>query len=267
MTADAASVSERQSCSPSKRTAWNKGRNVGERYAFSLPETQKILAHLQCAGELHDACVFTVGIDSMLRGSDLLSLKVSDVVSSDGRIQWRQKKTGQNVFPVLTTTTQDAVKKWVWASGKNPDDFLFTRNKRTDGPPLCTGHFRALIKEWTAAIGLPNERYSSHSLRRTKPSYLYHYGLADIATISILLGHADTAVTLRYLGIRKEEAHAAALAGDIFTGDVNAEPLAHPLLRELLGEQFLERMANEIASRVYRKSPDLFDDRGGFSRK
>ena len=58
-------------------------------------------------------------------------------------------------------------------------------------------------------------------------------------TISILLGHSNTAVTLRYLGISKGEAQDAALAGDIFTADPAATPFGHPLLREFLQPGFL----------------------------
>ena len=186
--------------------AWNRGIIVGERLAFSIEETHKIHQHLTKAASLHDACLFAVGIDSMLRGSDLLRLRVRDVMSSDGKIRWRQKKTGQNVYPVITATAQNAVRAWVSESGKKPEHYIFTRCKRIDGDPLCTGHLRALIKQWSEAIGLSRKRYSSHSLRRTKPSYLYHYGLADIVTLSILLGHSNTAVTHKYLGVSKAAA-------------------------------------------------------------
>jgi len=239
--------------------AWNRGVIVGERLAFSIEETHKIYRHLKNAASLHDACLFAVGIDSMLRGSDLLRLRVRDVMAADGKIRWRQMKTGQNVYPVITTTAQDAVRAWVSESGKKPDHYLFTRCKRIDGDPLCTGHLRALIKQWSRAIGLSSKRYSSHSLRRTKPSYLYHFGLADIVTISVLLGHSNTAVTHRYLGISKDEAQQAALAGDIFTADPKATPFGDPLLREFLQPEFLDVFAAALAHRLYEKAPENFD--------
>ena len=241
---------------------WNRGVIVGERLAFSIDETHRILQHLMNAGSLHDACLFAVGIDSMLRGSDLLRLKVGDVMAADGKIRLRQQKTGQNVYPVITATAQDAVRTWVSESGKKPAHYLFTRCKRIDGDPLCTGHLRALIKRWSLAIGLSSKRYSSHSLRRTKPSYLYHYGLADIVTISVLLGHSNTAVTHRYLGISKNEAQEAALAGDIFTADPAATPFSDPLIRGFLQPDFVDAFAAALGERLPQKHSENFDKKG-----
>ena len=240
---------------------WNRGLIVGERLAFSIEETHEILCNLRREGSAHDACLFAVGIDSMLRGSDLLRLRVRDVMAADGKIRLRQQKTGQNVYPVITSTAQDAVRAWVSESGKKPAHFLFTRRKSIDADPLCTGHLRALIKQWSLAIGLSSKRYSSHSLRRTKPSYLYHYGLADIVTISVLLGHSNMAVTHRYLGISKNEAQQAALAGDIFTADPAATPFTDPLMRGFLQPDFLDVFAEALGERLRQKPPENFDKR------
>ena len=111
------------------KTVWNAGRAVGERIAFSIGQVRKIKLYLSKTGALHDVCLFTSGIDSMLRCSDLLRLEVGDVLSADGKIRWRQKKTGQNVYPVLTPSSQKTIRDWVGASGKATGHFLFTRDK------------------------------------------------------------------------------------------------------------------------------------------
>ena len=241
-------------------TSWNRDRAVGERLAFSLAETQQIIAHLRRNHAHHDLCLFSVGIDSMLRCSDLLPLKISDVMAPDGRIRWRQKKTGRNVYPVLTPLTHTAIERWVEVSGKFSDHYLFTRDKPIDARPLSSGYYRTLIKRWASDIGLNPERFSTHSLRRTKPSYLYHYGFSDLEHIARLLGHGTTDTTSRYLGIQQKEAERHALAGDIFTAELGAPIAGHPLLREFLKPEFLDQFAEALCTRMSTKSPDFIDE-------
>ncbi|MEO1029022.1 MAG: tyrosine-type recombinase/integrase [Pseudomonadota bacterium] len=243
-----------------RRSAWNQGRVVGERIAFSAGEVQAIARSLAAIGAHHDLCLFAVGIDSMLRCSDLLRLRVEDVVEDDGRIRWRQKKTQQNVYPVLTTTTQRAVKDWIESSGKQSNHFLFTRDKPVSAKPITPGYYRTLVKQWAELIGLAPERYSTHSLRRTKASHLYGQGYSDIAHIARLLGHQSTDATIRYLGIQQAEAETQALLGDIFTADLNEQSTGHPLLREFLKPEFLDQFSDAIWQRLDTKLSDFIDE-------
>ncbi len=236
-----------------KPAAWNRGKAVGERLALSLDEVQSILEALHRKLAHHDVCLFTIGIDSMLRCSDLLQLRVEDIASQTGQIRWRQKKTGQNVYPILTCTTLEAFHTWVEVSGKNRSDFLFTRDKPIGGSAISPAYYRSLIKRWVQLIGLKPEQYSTHSLRRTKPSFLYHHGYSDLEHIARLLGHANTESTSRYLGIQQREAEAHALQGDIFTAKSCDQPMGHPLLREFLKPKFLECFADEVWERLESK--------------
>lgn len=249
---------------------WNKDRHVGPRQPFSLSDTQKIDRRLHELAEIYDRCLFCVGIDTMLRGSDLIKLKVFDLIDQKGvprqEILRRQKKTDQNVAPVLTPTTQAAILDWVLQSGKRSSDYLFTRKKPVHGRPISEGHLRGLVKEWAKSIGLDPERYSGHSLRRTKATYLYKYGFADISLISRLLGHKSVQVTLTYLGITQAEAQAAALTGDMFDADTRSAPLSHPILHHLLTPEFLEPFAQSLARHIAPKSPDFVDENPKKSR-
>jgi len=183
---------------------------VGERIAFKIDEAQRIVKALKRKRQHHDCALFSCGVDSMLRGGDLLELRVCDVTDASGIITdtalWRQDKTDENVDLTLTPYTEEALRYWIEFSGKGPNDFLFTRKKPLIGSrPIKPGRYREIVKEWAVLIGLPPEQYSTHSLRRTKPMFLYKYGFSDIATIAFMLGHKDTATTLRYLGVTKED--------------------------------------------------------------
>lgn len=193
---------------------WNRHRAVGPRQAFTIQETQRISQMLIAQKQWHDLCLLALGLDSMLRASDLLRLRVGDVINAAGhaktRISIRQQKTQQAVHPALTPATRVTVQKWVTMSGKEPHHFLFTGMKVVNANPITRGHYADRVKRWANQIGLNASDYSTHSIRRTKPRYMYQQG-EDIAAISRLLGHRSIAVTLDYLQIEQDQADAATL--------------------------------------------------------
>jgi len=204
--------------------SWNSGRNVGQRLAFSHGEVRKIESLLRQPDYLHDLCLFMVAVDSFLRCSDVLKLKVKDIANPSGRIRDKilpkQKKTKRNVYPVLSPKTKKACKNWLQFSNKRADQYVFTRKKIPDGTPISNTTYRRLVKCWAENIGLEGEQYSTHSLRRSKPHFMFRCGVR-IEYISKLLGHKDTSVTLDYLGITQEEAQNYALQCDIFAKSPN----------------------------------------------
>jgi len=227
----------------------------GERIAFTITQTQAILRHLQDHKHHHDCALFCTGVDSMLRCNDLLSLEVADVINERGEIRdvliRNQEKNKDNVDLALTPITQNALRNWIDHSRKRPSDFLFTRKKN----PLGSSHiqddqYRKVVKQWAIAVGLSPEQYSTHSLRRTKPVFLYKYGFSDIAHIAEMLGHKDTATCLRYLGITKEGVIRHAMRGDIFSKDPNVLRKLTPLSRDFLDPEFLDLFTDEIWERL-----------------
>lgn len=198
---------------------WNAGRAVGPRTAFTSAEIAVLTERLQKTKALHDLALLTTGVDTMLRASDLLQLRVRDVARSDGTIRerliWRQQKTGANVSPTLTSTAQHHMLRWVLASDKAPQAYLFTGTKARDAAPITASTWRRKVKGWAALIGLDPTDYSSHSIRRTKAVHMYREG-CPVADISKLLGHRSTEATMHYLGLTAEHLHAQAIRYDIF---------------------------------------------------
>lgn len=252
-----------------ENTAWNSGRHVGQKPAFSVSETVAIADFLRMDHSHHDLCLFMVAVDSMLRCCDVLKLRVRDIAKRDGTIRQtlrvRQQKTSEGVEPVLTEKTRKACAVWIAASAKRPDDFLFTRGKDPHGAAISPGFYRRLVKSWATAIGLDPTDYSSHSLRRTKPAFLYRRGVG-IEDIAELLGHKSTESTLRYIGITAEHAQAQALAHDLFSGRTHRNlkrRQTHPSPFEPewsddrlddLADRVAERLLPEIRNLLHSKS-------------
>jgi len=171
----------------------------------------KILAikkNLKAESSPRNYLLFVFGVNSALRSSDLRNLKVSDVLDNKGDIKkylyTRVKKTKREIKITINEAMREAINYYLSkAKVFNPDQYLF-RSKRRDKPITNVALFY-LIKKWTKEVGLVNEHYSAHSLRKTWGYQARKYHGASIEMISEKLGHRSTLVTKRYIGISQEE--------------------------------------------------------------
>jgi hypothetical protein len=67
------------------RSPWNKGRLIGQKLPIKLKEIWAVRIRLQLAKQVRELALFNLGLDSKLRGCDLVGLKVSDIAQG-GRI-------------------------------------------------------------------------------------------------------------------------------------------------------------------------------------
>ena len=74
--------------------AWNKGLIVGQKNPLTRSQVWEIRKKLENAENWRDLCLFSLAIDTMLRASDLLSLKVGDLLDDAGE-PVQQFSTGQ----------------------------------------------------------------------------------------------------------------------------------------------------------------------------
>jgi len=157
------------------------------------------------AASLRNFVLFTLGINSGLRISDLLPLKISDITDEKGkirdRISLREKKTGKaKAFPI-GETTKKALKEYLFSLNYQSDRPLFPSRKGNG--PLTRQQAYRLLNEAARTIGIMDE-IGTHTLRKTFGYHAYKSG-ADIAVIQKLFNHSSPSVTLRYIGITQEE--------------------------------------------------------------
>ena len=62
---------------------WNKGKIVGQKAPFKLKDIWALRVRLQMEGRVRELALFNLGIDSKLRGCDLVALRVRDVCHGD----------------------------------------------------------------------------------------------------------------------------------------------------------------------------------------
>ena len=97
------------------RTAWNKGRLLGQKPPLKPREIWSLRIRLQLADKARDLALFNLAIDNKLRGCDLVSLRVRDVYQG-GMVVTRaivmQRKTQRPVQFEITEATREAVATW-----------------------------------------------------------------------------------------------------------------------------------------------------------
>ena len=79
---------------------------------------------------VRELALFYLGIDSKLRGCDLVSLKVRDICRGDqvaSRATVMQHETQRPVPFEITPATRDAVQQWIKLAGLKSDDFMLPR--------------------------------------------------------------------------------------------------------------------------------------------
>src|SRR3984893_5126078 len=119
---------ENHSLTAPQRAAWNKDKLIGAKPPLRPKHVWSIRTKLQIEGRTRDLAMFNVAIDSKLRGSDVVALKVEDVAPNGyavDRATVRQKKTGRPVKFELTDQTRQALDDYVKAANKRSGEYLF----------------------------------------------------------------------------------------------------------------------------------------------
>lgn len=157
-----------------------------------IAETKKRLA----LNGTRDVLLFSMGINTGLRISDLLSLKVGDVRGKNEYIL-KEKKTKKNKRILLHAVRKD-IEDYTFL--KSDDEYLFKSRKGT-GPIDRVQAYRILNK---AAQDCGLEEIGTHTLRKT---FGYHFYRANqnVAMLQQLFNHSSPAITLRYIGITQDE--------------------------------------------------------------
>jgi len=151
--------------------------------------------------------MFDLAIDSKLRGCDVVKIKIGDLVSG-GRVRSRaiviQQKTGRLVQFELLEAARGSLLAWLEHRRGTLEDFAFpSRIEYADH--ISTRQYARLVDEWVTGIGLRQEDYGTHSLRRTKASIIYKQ-TGNLRAVQILLGHTKIESTVRYIGVDIEDA-------------------------------------------------------------
>lgn len=157
-----------------------------------------------------DLLFFVVGVNSALRVSDLLALRVGDFVDADGTIRdsfvIHDQKTGKRNEVHINQAIREALVEYLAAYPgveASVDHALFFNPRHGYRRPIQRTMAWQIVSEVCQAVGLRGN-FGTHTLRKT---WGYQARMAGVPLELIMhkLNHSNAQVTKRYLGITDEE--------------------------------------------------------------
>jgi len=171
-----------------------------------MDKINEIIDYLKENDSPRNYLLFTLGVNSALRISDLLGLKVKDVVDEDfnikDNIRLRESKTNKEKTYSLSNGAKEAVRYFLDNKDVELDDYSF--ESQSTNKPINRTWAWVLINRWTDMFDLPGN-YGCHSLRKAWGYHALRTYDAPIEMIQAKLNHSSPAVTRRYIGIEDEE--------------------------------------------------------------
>lgn len=166
---------------------------------------------LKGEGRYRDLLFFVVGVNTALRASDLLNLRVGDFMDTDGEMldgfYVNEQKTKKRRRVNINSAIKDALADYLAAYPgivASPDNYLFfnVKTNRYD-EPIKRGMAWRIIADICEQVGLRGN-YGTHTLRKTW-GYQARMSGVDLGLIMKTLNHSNMEETKLYLGITDDE--------------------------------------------------------------
>ncbi len=148
------------------------------------------------------SCLFTVGINTNLRASDLCRITVRQVRGLEPMesIEFKEKKTGKIKRVTLNNECIRAIERLLASREYRDSDPLFLGQRG----PIKPTTVHKYVKAWCKSINLKGN-YGSHTLRKT---WGYHQRVtfgSGIPELMVAFNHSTQRQTLDYLCVQPEE--------------------------------------------------------------
>jgi len=179
----------------------DKGSRIKVEPIRSLKDIRTIKKLLK--NKPRDLALFTIGINTNLRASDLLQITAGMVrkLKPMDEIEIREKKTGKVRRITLNKACVEAIQGLLASGPYRDEDFLFKSQRKE---VLTVSSVTRLVKAWCKAIHLKGN-YGSHTLRKT---WGYHqrvtYGVG-LPELMVCFNHSTQKQTLDYLCVQPDE--------------------------------------------------------------
>jgi integrase len=144
-----------------------------------------------------DYMMFVLGINTGLRISDLLNLKVEDIKDKT-HIVLTEKKTGKIKRFMINSLLREEIDKYI--NNMKDNEYLF-QSQKGDNKPISRVQAYRILNKAAEKVGL--DEVGTHTLRKTF-GYWHYKQYKDIALLQDLFNHSAPSVTLRYIGINQD---------------------------------------------------------------
>lgn len=141
--------------------------------------------------------LFNIGINTGLRISDILSLKVKDVKNKT-HISLIEKKTSKKTRILINSNLKIDLNNYI--HNMNENEYLFKSKKGKNLPITRVQAYRILNN---TAKKLNLSEVGTHTLRKTFG--YWHYNMyKDVAILQEIFNHSSPSITLKYIGINDD---------------------------------------------------------------
>jgi integrase len=145
-----------------------------------------------------DYLFFVFGINTGLRISDLLQVRVKDI-RKDGTLEEFLTPSNTNVSFYLNQTVRSTLTDYLTHCHLSEDDYLF-KSRKNDQPITRQQAYR-IINKAAQEAGIRG-RIGTHTLRKTFGYHAYKKGIA-LSILQKIYNHSTPSETLNYIGIDK----------------------------------------------------------------
>ena len=153
-----------------------------------------------------DLLLFSLGINTGISISDLLSLKVEDVWTDTEVKEFliiHDEKSGKTQEFYLNNQVKRVLKNYFAYSNLVQSDYLFKSKK--NNLPITRQQAYRIINQAAKVAGIEG-KIGTHTLRKTFGYHAYRKGIA-VSILMSILHHQSPTETLNYIGIDKNEKH------------------------------------------------------------
>ena len=148
--------------------------------------------------------LFKFGLNTGLRISDILPVKLTDILNHDGQFReyfiLNEKKTGKEKKIKINSSLCSEIKSYIKKENLYPDSYLFGSRK---GAYLGRVQAYRVLKDAAVNIGLEN--FGTHSLRKTWGYWTYKLSNHNVGLLMDTFNHSSPSITLRYIGINQDQ--------------------------------------------------------------
>lgn len=148
-----------------------------------------------------DFLLFVFGINTGLKISDILNVRVDDVIEKEEVVKDFYQVSGSGKEVYLNSKVKKAIRYYVRLHQLSREDYLFQSSKTKK--PITRQQAYRIIQQSAKAVGIQG-KIGTNSLRKTFGFHAYKRGVA-ISLLQKHFNHSTPSETLRFLGISKDE--------------------------------------------------------------
>ena len=149
--------------------------------------------------------LFKYGLNTGLRISDILPLRVDDIFNENGKFKdylvIKEKKTNKEKKIKLNHAIRKMLYSYVKEHKLSGNSYLFYSKK--SGGHIQRVQAYKVLKEASTVCNVEN--FGTHSMRKTWGYWTYKASKYNIGLIMEMFNHSSQNVTLRYIGVSQDQ--------------------------------------------------------------